>query len=33
MEREARHNLSVRIYPGEYAKIIKDNFGIAYEPG
>ncbi len=27
-----RHKLFVRIYSGEYAKIIKKNFGIVYEP-
>ena len=32
MER-SKHNLSVRTYPGEYAKIIEENFGIVYEPG
>ena len=29
---EGGHNLLVRTYTGEYAKIIKENFGIAYEP-
>ena len=33
MEFEERHKLSGRTYPGEYTKIIEENFGIAYEPG
>jgi len=29
----SERKLYARTYPGEYAKIIKENFGIAYEPG
>ena len=33
MRSVSERKLYARTYPGEYAKIIKENFGIFYEPG